>query len=773
MLPIVPQNGRARPHAAHRALAFAGLCLAGIVAAQEPTPDHQGPTIKVKVQQVLVPVVVTDRRGHFVTGFKASDFQVFEDGVEQKLVALSTEANGASALFPSEPEPKPATGGSIALSPQVGGEPVARTYLIVLDTLFSSFGDFHQAREALSKLFKDEDGAGSQYALVALGRPTSVIQNLTRDPEAILAAVESKDLTRTITSSEHSNLAQQESELLDILEHCPSSSKPKAGPDEPCPAAESFANEAARERDELSRNLITELRSLTEQLSRMPGRRSIILASDGFSLQPGRELFELVAAYTNDQSVLLHNKSSYLLSELGPVVQLATARNVTFYTLDARGLYTLPAGGYDASQRVAINPKLAATVLPAMESAKSTSAWEQQDAMSYLAAATGGVFYHDKNDLLKGLRQAFADGREYYVLAYDPSNRAADGRYRTIRVRVKNRSLVVRAKRGYWAPMFSPASAPTSTTATAHAEPPAASPTPVPPPLPPPPIAVALPVESSTLEAPSAPSLVDIPTDELIREFPQLKQLDPAGNQDILSSILQKVGANVANLFDRFPNITCREAVTEQRLAGPGREQDQIYQEFRYLAVASDDKEKTGFKEYRTDAKGKAVQQRGLGSGYLITEGFVSTPLYFHPRYQSDSRFRYLGEELVGKRRTEVVAFAQKPTARVRELFSISGGQQFALAQGIAWIDSTDHQIVWMLKEITSPALEIGLESQITQVTFGEVRFKGDSPALWLPREVKVETRLSGVVYRNTHFYSEFKQFAVRTVEKEGGPVLR
>ena len=60
-----------------------------------------------------------------------------------------------------------------------------------------------------------------------------------------------------------------------------------------------------------------------------------------------------------------------------------------------------------------------------------TSAFENQDAMNYLAAVTGGVFYHDSNDILKGLRQSFADGRQYYVLAYNSSNQASDSKYRT------------------------------------------------------------------------------------------------------------------------------------------------------------------------------------------------------------------------------------------------------------------------------------------------------------------------------------------------------
>jgi VWFA-related protein len=770
----------------HFGLILASLTLTGISVAQEPTPSNQAPAIKVQVNQVLAPVIVTDRKGHFVTDLTAGDFQVFEDGVEQKLVAVSTEKNGASELFPPEAGPAPGTGGSMALSTPAGNTPVSRTYLIVLDTLNSSFGDFVQVRDALKKLFKQEESADSQYALITLGRPMRVIQNLTRDPDAILTAIGSKDFSKSIMTSEHSNLAQQESELMDILEHCPPPPPAASGAQEPCPSAENFANMAARERDMITRNLIADLRSLTEQLSRMPGRRAMILASDGFNLQPGRELFELIAAYDNDPSVLLHNQTSYLLDDMSPIVRLATARNVTFYTLDSRGVYTTPAGGFDSSQRAAVDPKAAVTVLPAMQSAKETSAWENQDAMSYLAEATGGVFYHGNNDLLRGFRQAFADGRQYYVLAYDSSHRVADGKYRAIKVQLKGKNLIVRAKPGYWAPMASA----TTTAAAAHAEPttlaalapagnippiapaPPAKPTVVMPVLPEDLSRVTLTPPSEPLTSAAPPSFVDMPISELVRELPELKKLRPTTSQELLPSILQKVGANVAILFERFPNVTSREQVTEQRLNGVGGVDSQIYQTFRYLAVGSPDKKDVGFEEYRTDTKGNPVEQRGLNQ-YLITKGFVSIPFLFHPLYQPDSRYRYLGQEVVGKRNTEVVAFAQKSTARVRELFSINGKSGGILAQGIAWIDPDNYQIVRMQVDLRAPVLEIGLRSQTTRVTFTEVHFKGESSALWLPRKVEVETRLSDADFRNTHFYSEFKEFTVQTQERTAAPATQ
>jgi hypothetical protein len=80
-------------------LALACFAIVEITVAPEPTPNVQAPAIKVQVQQVLVPVVVTDRKGHFITDLKASDFQVFEDGAEQKLVSFATHEDATPDLL--------------------------------------------------------------------------------------------------------------------------------------------------------------------------------------------------------------------------------------------------------------------------------------------------------------------------------------------------------------------------------------------------------------------------------------------------------------------------------------------------------------------------------------------------------------------------------------------------------------------------------------------------------------------------------------------------
>ena len=432
---------------------------------QEPQPGAPTATIKVQVKQVLVPVVVTDRKGHYVTGLKASDFQVFEDGAPQQLVAFSTEQEGAAELFQSAPSPVAPKPPPVGPGGATGANLVPRrTYLICLDTLNSTFGNFSQVRSALGKLFRQERSSDSQYALLALGRQALVIQNLTPEPATMLAAIENQQLVKAIQRSESMNLAVQEYQLSSMLgEYCQKcacaglsipSSRTSGGSDQVCmekwQKIEMWAGSAAQERSVFTRNFLRELRETVEQLTRQPGKRTLILVSDGFNLRPGRDLFGMMAAYSRDPGELLRNPGDTLESDLQAIVRLAAAHDVTFYTLDSRGLYTSPAGGYDASGEYQMSRIV--VILPEIQQEKETIAIENQAAMGELAAATGGVFFHNSNDLLKGIRQSFAEGREYYVLAYVPTNRNADGKFRGIKVQVKGKDLVLRAKRGYWAP---------------------------------------------------------------------------------------------------------------------------------------------------------------------------------------------------------------------------------------------------------------------------------------------------------------------------------
>lgn len=123
-----------------------------------------------------------------------------------------------------------------------------------------------------------------------------------------------------------------------------------------------------------------------------------------------------------------------------PIFKLAVKANVTIYTIDSRGLYT--SSGMDASRGV---------YLPAVTREWDDIVTHEGMTLSEIAAATGGTAFKNSNDLFTGLQRAFADGRDYYTLAYVSTNDAQDGKFRKIEVRVLDGKAVVNAKRGYWA----------------------------------------------------------------------------------------------------------------------------------------------------------------------------------------------------------------------------------------------------------------------------------------------------------------------------------
>jgi len=76
-------------------LLFVLLCEAGVRAQQAP-PDvepDQGPPIRVLVEEVTVPFIVTDNRNRLVTDLTQEDFQVLEDKQPQQISALARETD--------------------------------------------------------------------------------------------------------------------------------------------------------------------------------------------------------------------------------------------------------------------------------------------------------------------------------------------------------------------------------------------------------------------------------------------------------------------------------------------------------------------------------------------------------------------------------------------------------------------------------------------------------------------------------------------------------
>jgi VWFA-related protein len=410
-------------------------------------PEPSGTAIKVEVRQVLVPVVVTDKEGHHVTGLTQADFHVFEDGVEQKISGFNVESIDTGGPVPDPSATGTAVTAASSTGPAAAAPPkpvaVRRTYLICIDSLHSAFSNLVYVRKALAKLFGSEPAGDAQYVVLAVGNATQVVQGPTADPSAVLRAIESKDFQKIFLGSRKSSLEQDLQTFRRDLEqarHACDEGDPECRPLRSRLPSE--ANRIASEERIGLQVFLQQFRSLVEELARGTGRRTIVMFSDGFSLVPGGEAYRLLDAYFGDSGSSL--RSLERTTDLETVLRLAANHNIPVYTIDSRGLYTQ--SYFDAS-----NAGATTRVAPAVLGVMNAVASEAGDTLSEIAAATGGTAFKNSNDLFAGLQRAFADGRQYYVLAYVPANPNSDGKFRAISVRVRGGKLSVNAKRGYWA----------------------------------------------------------------------------------------------------------------------------------------------------------------------------------------------------------------------------------------------------------------------------------------------------------------------------------
>ena len=262
-------------------------------------------------------------------------------------------------------------------------------------------------------------------------------------------------------------------------------------------------------------------------------------------------------------------------------------------------------------------------------------------------------------------------------------------------------------------------------------------------------------------------SMVAQPPGELVKAMPELAGVEPAPSQGELAALLQKTGESVEAMFRSFPNTVSLEQIRQERRGKDGKVKNSLDQSFQYLLLARPEKWGLGLEEYRTNARGDRGAPVGLKDGLMLTAGFASAPLLFHPAYQAGSNFRYLGRQELDGRATYVVAFAQRPeTAKMIERFNTENASVLVLLQGVAWIDAATYRIVRLRTDLLKPQSQVRLERQTTEIRFQQIPFKEIATALWLPQEVAVTVGWKGRTFRNWHRYSNFKLFNVATEER-------
>jgi VWFA-related protein len=316
--------------------------------------------------------------------------------------------------------------------------------------LHTAFSNLVHVREAMLRLFGEEHEGDAQYTVVLIGSQMSMLRDTTSDPAAVLSALGSKDLEKAYLASRRGSIEAQmagfRQDLARVRAACDHPGQPGAQAE--CAAGklrlQSQADQFAGFERLATIEFLRQFRSLVQQLGAADGRRSIVLVSDGFNMVPGQVAYLLLAACFPEIQGASLRANERIIGELEPILRLAQQKNLPVYTIDSRGLYAMPL--YSAAEAGGT-----AQVLQVMGATLDRVAQSAGDTLQQIAAETGGLAFRNRNDLLTGMERAFADGRDYYMLAYVPTYTNLEKRFHRISITMNDRKLQSRAKSGYWA----------------------------------------------------------------------------------------------------------------------------------------------------------------------------------------------------------------------------------------------------------------------------------------------------------------------------------
>ena len=437
-------------------------------------PQDQNPppaaTIRVQAPSVVVDVIVTDKKGQPVSGLTAADFRLFENNNEQKIVAfvppLKTAEKASQETAPAKEQGAPAAG--------TPGEREARSIAeihfitLVLDLGDLQPGHIKRACDAAAVYVRKDVAVEDLVAIYFVDQSLHLALAFTADKQQVLATL--NRLSGHAPEGRLNTGARQETqqeidELNQEIYGLRASSTLGVGATVAAPASGSQAAAAGgsaagaqaaeiqMEKIELAtlmkflwsqstvqaRAVLLALRSIAQAYQSLPGRKNVVLFSEGF----------------------LHSPEA--LPEIEAVIDAANRANVAFYVIDAGGL---AAETYDAASAMPPDPggtreayrvanwgqyDQASTGLHKFDWAAHLGIDSLHEDLSQVASATGGLMMKNQNDLLVGLESVDRDLREFYTLVYQPSDTNYDGAFRHIKVEMLKPNVHLRYRQGYWA----------------------------------------------------------------------------------------------------------------------------------------------------------------------------------------------------------------------------------------------------------------------------------------------------------------------------------
>lgn len=409
-------------------------CLAGSLWAQQTTLFDN-----VDVTVVNVDVVVTDRAGNPVRGLTRDDFVVLDQGNVVNVTNFSAIESGRLLLDPdrpADPLTAPSPGFEVDQAPRLD-------LMILVDNTSIQPHNRKRLIEEVSASLEKILRPGDRALVAANDGEVDLLVSLTDDRQAIASALAAANRKSSRAVGATADFAR----LVRDLEQAGDTGDPTIFESE-CRSLFSGIRTYSGARYADSARSAGAIREWVNSLSALPGRKAVLLLSDGFSDNPGdallqawqRKCGEVVNTAESASSGLFESSTSRIFLELG---DHANANRVTFYAVGGESR-TVSASSAEVRGLDAFGSRVWNTSLETLEETNLRSS------LGLLASHTGGlsgVGVNALRDLASTMRRDFDD---YYSMAYTLTEGGV-GANRDIEVRfaTDRPGLKLRFREGY------------------------------------------------------------------------------------------------------------------------------------------------------------------------------------------------------------------------------------------------------------------------------------------------------------------------------------
>ncbi len=429
------------------------------VPGQNPA-QQQEPKISIKSAEVILDVVVKDKKGRIIKDLKPTDLEVFEDDVKQQIESfrlVTRSSTGKTApenadkkeSVPDAPAPTGKPSNLAAGESDVGVSAIA----LVFDRLS---GDARKrAHDAAMGYAGEETRPNDFMGVFNIDQSLRVLQDYTTDNQRIRAAIERAGSSSSSSFTSHAEEARNLNLRIEQLQKQATTAAAAASGGPGAAAAGSAAGEAnvdrqfaemtqrtletfeVLERDQQGYATTNGLLAVVNSMRSLPGRKAVVFFSEGLAIPP---------------NVVAHFRS---------VINSANKLNVSIYTIDSAGLRAINPNQEARDEinalgrrRVDADPSRPETGRPMtamLERNEDLIKLNPQSGLTQLAIETGGAFIGDTNNVGTRLHQVDEDLHTYYLVSYAPTNQNIDGKFRQVSVKTKHDDWDVQTRKGYFA----------------------------------------------------------------------------------------------------------------------------------------------------------------------------------------------------------------------------------------------------------------------------------------------------------------------------------